>query len=225
MITALVTKWYRIARMSAGHIGEIQTMRARLSLILAFAVLPVWHAGAQSLPWPTDPRQSGAAPPWPGAGTPVVAAPPAASPQPMPVPGFGAPQPPPEAQACLAEFTKLRLDVEQRGKSAKAANDRKVSREEMCKYVTAYSAAEVKWAKFTEDNQGKCGIPPQIVTQLKTARGNTETMRERICAPAPSAPAPSLSDALGTTRLPTPETTKTHSGTLDTLTGNALQTR
>jgi len=38
-----------------------------------------------------------------------------------------------------------------------------------------------------------------------------------------AAPAPSLSDALGTTRLPTPETTRTGSGTLDTLTGNAIQ--
>ena len=37
--------------------------------------------------------------------------------------------------------------------------------------------------------------------------------------------APSLSDALGTTKLPTPQTTKTGNGTLDTLTGNAIQSR
>jgi hypothetical protein len=56
--------------------------------------------------------------------------------------------------------------------------------------------------------------------------GHTEQTREKICAAAPAggaAVAPSLSDALGTTRLPTPETTKTGNGTLDTLTGNAIQ--
>jgi len=34
---------------------------------------------------------------------------------------------------------------------------------------------------------------------------------------------PSLADALGTTRLPSPEAGKSGSGTLDTLTGSALQ--
>jgi hypothetical protein len=146
------------------------------------------------------------------------------SPAPTPIPGFGAPAPPPGMQECLVDFTKLREDVEKRGKAAKTASERKATREEMCKLITVYAAAESKWAKFTKENQAKCGIPPQIVTQLETARSSSDQTRERICN-APAAPAPSLSDALGTTRLPTPETTKTGSGTLDTLTGNAIQTR
>jgi len=150
------------------------------------------------------------------------------SPQPTPIPGFGAPASPlPEgAQQCIAEFTKLREDVEKKGKTAKAASERKVTRDEMCKYVTAYAVAEVKWSKFADDNQTKCGIPPQVVAQLKAVRGATDQTREKICAAQAAAPAaPSLSDALGTTRLPTPTTNKTGSGTLDTLTGNAIQAR
>jgi hypothetical protein len=150
-----------------------------------------------------------------------------------PVPGFGAPPPgsgapPPSGaqQQCMVDFTKLREEVEKRGKSAKAASEHKVTREEMCKYITAYSVAEAKFSRFTEENESKCGIPPNVVQQLKTVHVSTEQTREKICMAQAMAPAaPSLSDALGTTRLPTPQTTKTGNGTLDTLTGNALQTR
>jgi hypothetical protein len=124
----------------------------------------------------------------------------------------------------MAEFAKLRDDVQKRGQAAKAASARKVSREEMCKHITSYSAAELKWVKFTEANVTKCGIPTEVVSQLKQVHGHTEQTKEKICAAGPTAAGPpSLSDALGTTKLPTPETTKSGSGTLDTLTGNAIQ--
>jgi hypothetical protein len=124
---------------------------------------------------------------------------------------------------CMAEFAKLRDDVQKKGLAAKAAGQRKVSREEMCKHITAYSAAELKWVKYTETNVQSCSIPAEVVQQLKQVHTNTEQTKERICAAGPSAGPPSLSDALGTTRLPTPETTKSGSGTLDTLTGSAIQ--
>jgi len=156
------------------------------------------------------------------------------APMAMPAPGFGG-APPPQGgpfagggggvPPCIAEFTKLRDDVEKKGKAAKAASDRKATREEMCKHITVYAQAELKWVKYTETNVTACGIPPQVAQQLKTVHGRTEETREKICsaAAAPTAAPPSLSDALGTTKLPTPETTKTGSGTLDTLTGNAIQ--
>jgi hypothetical protein len=126
---------------------------------------------------------------------------------------------------CMTEFSKLRDDVQKRGLAAKAAGARKAPREEMCKHITAYSAAELKWVKFTESNVTTCGIPVQVVNQLKEIHGHTEQTKEKICAAGPAAAAgpPSLSDALGTTKLPTPDTTKSGSGTLDTLTGNAIQ--
>ena len=124
---------------------------------------------------------------------------------------------------CMAEFSKLRDDVQNKGLAAKAAGQRKVSREEMCKYITTYSAAELKWVKYTEANVKSCGIPAEVVSQLKHVHSNTEQTKEKVCAAGPSAAPPSLHDALGTDRLPTPATTKAGSGTLDTLTGSAIQ--
>jgi hypothetical protein len=123
----------------------------------------------------------------------------------------------------MAEFAKLREEVQKKGLAAKAAGQRKVAREEMCKHITAYSSAELKWVKFTESNVTSCGIPVEVVQQLKQVHGQTEQTKEKICAAGPAGGPPSLSDALGTTRLPTPETARTGSGTLDTLTGNAIQ--
>ena len=123
---------------------------------------------------------------------------------------------------CMAEFAKLRDEVQKKGMAAKAAGQRKVAREEMCKYITTYATAEAKWVKFTESGVRTCGIPVQVANQLKQVHTNTEQTREKICAAGPSAAAPSLSDALGTSRLPTAENTKTGNGTLDTLTGNVI---
>ena len=217
-------------------------MRARLSLILAFAILPVCHASAQA-PWPSDPPRAGApaAAPWPGAGAPAAApipgavappmsptmgaspmmgAPPGARPA-SPFDGGGQAGVPP----CMAEFGKLRDEVQKRGQAAKVASERKATREEMCKHIQAYTVAEAKWLTFTEAGVNNCGIPKEVAQQLKQVHIKTEQTKEKVCAPAPAAAAaaPSLSDALGTTKLPTPETTRTGSGTLDTLTGNAIQ--
>ena len=197
-------------------------------VLAACAVLPTGPAAAQTQPWPTPeaPRAAGPAP-WPGGSAPSMSpmspmspmgAPPM-SPQGSPFGGGGEPP-------CMSEFAKLRDDVQKKGLAAKAAGDRKATREEMCKHITAYSSAELKWVKFSESNVSTCGIPVQVVQQLKQVHGHTEQTKEKICAAGPGggpAAAPSLSDALGTTRLPTPETTKSGNGTLDTLTGNAIQ--
>lgn len=205
----------------------------RLLLLVAIMMLAAHQAAAQTLPWPTDSPRAGAPAPWPGdralPASPMPASPMPASPMsaptmtPMAVP----PQASPFGSAggtppCIAEFAKLRDDVQKRGLAAKAAGQRKVSREEMCKHITAYSVAELKWVKYTETNVQTCGIPAEVVQQLKQVHSNTEQTKEKICAPAPAAAAPSLSDALGTWRLPAPDTKKSAGGSLDTLTGSAL---
>ena len=143
---------------------------------------------------------------------------------PMGVPGpMGAPSggPPP----CAIEFGKLREEVQKRGAAAKAAGDRKATREEMCKLVQNFSAAEGKWLKFTEAGVTSCGIPPEVVTQLKQVHARTEQAQKNICSAGPAAAAqaaPSLSDALGTNRVQL-DTKKNGGNYLDTLTGNAIQ--
>src|SRR5712671_2619158 len=196
----------------------------RLLLVVAAIMLPACPAAAQTLPWPTDPPRAAGPAPWPGERAPAAAPMPApamspmGAPPPMASPFGGGGMPP-----CMAEFARLRDDVEKRGLAARAASQRKVGREEMCKHVTAISTTELKWVKYTETNVQSCGIPAEILLQLKQRHSNTEQIKEKICAAGPSAAPPSLSDALGTSRLPTPETTKSGSGTLDTLTGSAIQ--
>lgn len=192
-----------------------------LSLIIAVMMLPAGEVAAQTLPWSSTPQQQAAPTPGPSgvpAATPVRAPSMSAMGTPQATPSGGGGMPP-----CMAEFAKLRDDVQKRGLAAKAASARKATREEMCKHITSYSAAEVKWVKFVETNVTKCGIPTQVVSQLKEVHGHTEQTKEKICAAGPTAAPPSLADALGTTKLPTPETTRNGSGTLDTLTGNAIQ--
>ena len=86
---------------------------------------------------------------------------------------------------CMTEFAKLREDVEKKGIAAKAAGIRKATREEMCKHITDYSSAELKWVKFSESNISTCGIPVQVVQQLKQVHGHTEKTKEKICARGP----------------------------------------
>jgi hypothetical protein len=211
-------------------------MRAScLPLVVAFVVVPVLGAGAQNLPWPNNPPPSAGAT---AAVTPAPMAPAQMSPAPMSPamsPMMGAPMSPPgpgmgggeggSPPACVVEFSKMREDVQKKGAAAKQASDRKVTREELCKLVSAYSGAEQKWLKFAETGVSSCGIPPEIVKQLQQVHARTDQARERICAAGPAnaqMAAPSLADALGTTRPPT-ETKRTGANTFDTLTGNVMK--
>jgi len=142
--------------------------------------------------------------------------------------GMGGGGPTPEQLACMKSFTEYREDTEKRGLAAKAAGERKQkpSREEFCKLVTAYADSEGRWMKFTAENLAKCGIPKQILEQIKIAHTHTTEAKTKICSagPGPAGAAPTLSDALGTSNVPSQETEKRKSGggTMDTLTGNAL---
>lgn len=213
----------RIHDADQGRENYVMGTGPRLSLIFVVTLLPASQAAAQMLPWPTDAPQA----------APQAAAP--ASPRPAPTMSPMGAGPPPQASPfdggggggamppCFAEFAKLREEVQKKGLAAKAAGQRKVGREEMCKHISAYSAAELKWVKYTEANVASCGIPVQVVNQMKEVHGHTEQTKEKICVAGPAAGPPSLSDALGTTRLPAQEAAKTGSGTFDTLTGSAIR--
>jgi hypothetical protein len=142
---------------------------------------------------------------------------------------WGQTMPPPGEQnvpPCVSKFLELRQEVEKRGLAAKNGSDHHVSREEMCKLIRSYEAAETKMVKYAQENNVWCGIPAQVLEQMKTGHAKTLKVRQAACAAGPAGPAkpapPSLSDALGTTRVPDSATTKTGRGTLDTLTGNPI---
>ena len=82
----------------------------------------------------------------------------------------------------MAEFARLREDVEKKGIVAKAASQRHVSRKEMCGYITTYADREARWIDFTEAGVQTCGIPAGVLNQLKQVHANTEQTRLKICA-------------------------------------------
>lgn len=192
------------------------TLGRTLPLILAAIAVCGAEAKAQ-MPWPGE-RPAG--PPGAAGSPPMVA--PAPMMQMAPPPSM---QPDGEAQKCVAQFTELRNAVEKLGEATKVASEKKASREEMCKVIGVFSAAEEKWVKFAVDNATKCRIPPQIPKQLKIVHARTLVARKNVCATGGTggpAAGPSLSDALGTARLPVPDGSQSGRGTLDTLTGNAI---
>lgn len=148
-------------------------------------------------------------------------------------PGAMAPGAAPGAQQgappCFNDFVPLRQEAERRAGAIQAAAKRKAPREEICKLFRNFAEAEVKVVKFVSTNQQWCGIPPQAVEQMKANHGKTVQTRDKICSSdvgavgVPQKPSgPGLSEALGTSRLPAPNTSSGRAGTFDTLTGNVL---
>jgi hypothetical protein len=145
---------------------------------------------------------------------------------PAPGGGFGGPpQGPSEAQRVCSGFPPIREEVEKSGNLIKAASARKASREEVCPLFKSFAVREGKMLTFLQANQKICGVPPQVISQLKTAHAKTIQIRNVVCSAGPAQNSgPTLSDALGgpiiaddtTANLP-------NRGTFDTLTGNALQ--
>ena len=142
--------------------------------------------------------------------------------------GFSPPAPagPSEAQRVCTTFPAIREDTEKAAAAIKTAGNRKASREEVCPLFKTFAAHEAKLVAFLSTNQKLCGVPPNIVAQVKKNHANTIRIRNNVCSAAPVAGAagPTLSDALGGPVIADDQTAKLpNRGTFDTLTGNALQ--
>jgi hypothetical protein len=135
-----------------------------------------------------------------------------------------APQQPP---ACLKKFLDLRNDATKKAEAIQAAgkSKQKPTAQEACKLFSTFVAAEDKLIKYAAANSVWCGIPDEVVHQMKDAHVKSTAARTRICrlaAAGPSRPrGPSLSDALGT-NVPTADNIKSGHGTFDTLIGTPL---
>src|ERR1700710_2225028 len=147
--------------------------------------------------------------------------------QPMgapPPPGPGAAGP---SDACMKAFVPLREDAEKRGKLIKAASERHAQPDEACKLLENYSKAELKMMDYIKVNSTKCGIPPQILDQMKKSHVGSEEMTKKVCGAAQAQKAgpagPSLSEVLGSpAALPEATPSKKGGSTFDTLNGNVL---
>jgi len=132
--------------------------------------------------------------------------------------GWPTGNPPP----CIAEFLKLRSEVEKAGIAAKTARAHNAPREEMCKLITTFVAAEAKMVSYASANASSCGIPPPAIKQMKEGHEKTGVIRAQICAGPGPAAAPTLSDALGASSFAL-DGVKAKSSTFNTLTGNPLK--
>jgi hypothetical protein len=203
-----------------------------LAGVLVFA--GVVEASAQFLPMPGQsaptgqfpaPGQSTAFPPAPGQSSPF---PPPGQSTPYPSgPGHGAAPParPPGGadQSICMQFPTLREEVEKGGAAIKAASERKAPREEACPLFKSFVLKEAKMLKFLETNRTVCGVPPNIITQIKTNHAGSIRIRNQLCSAAPAAAqGPSLSDALGGPIIADDTTAKKGHGIFDTLTGSPL---
>jgi hypothetical protein len=140
--------------------GTARRIQLAIAVVAPAAMTLSTGPAAAQMPWPGEAQPRRVAP-WPG----------------LPAPA-GRGQPP-----CMADFVKLREEVEKRGKAAKAASEHKASREEMCRLIMTFADVEGRWARFTEVNtQTSCGIPAQVANQLKQMHANTEQTRQRICS-------------------------------------------
>ncbi|MDB5602964.1 MAG: hypothetical protein JWN71_5008 [Xanthobacteraceae bacterium] len=206
-------------------------------LAAAFAALLASAAQAQS-PWPdaggTAAPPAGASP-WPANGG--NAAPPAGaspfppagtSPAPFPPPG-GAQSPFSQQQqqppAVCNDFVEIRTAAEKGALAIRGATQRKAPAPELCPLFKSYNANEAKMLKFMQDNKTTCGVPDQVIAQVKASYTRTTQIRNQVCNPQAAGPGrpkpPSLGDALGTPAVPTGENTKTgKGGTYDTLSGS-----
>jgi hypothetical protein len=191
--------------------------------------------GAMAAPDPAFPPVNGdpAFPPVNGAApTPAIGRAPGGFPSNgAPPVGAGFSQPGPQAgapsDACMNGFLPLRQDAEKRGAMIKTASEHHAPPDEACKLIGNFAQSEVKMINYVESHAEKCGIPPQVGTQLKMGHKNTEKMLKQVCdaAKQPRGPAgPSLSDVLGSSAA-LPEATaakKSGGSTFDTLSGNVL---
>lgn len=167
--------------------------------------------------WNQVPQQtpSGASP-WNNAAP--QQAPAAASP-------WNAPQ---QEPACVTAFGKLRDDAQKKAGNIRAASERKAEPKEACGLFRIFSAAEAKLIKYAADNAASCGIPPEVVGNLKQQHTKTVGIQNRVCQAAANPPrpaGPSLSDALGSSTVPDVSNIRTGRGTYDTLTGTPLGNR
>ena len=120
-----------------------------------------------------------------------------------------------------------RDETQKHGQALQAAGQKKVPPEDACKLFKAFLAAEGKMVKGLEEHSATCGVPADVIKQVKASHGKASQMGKQVCDSAAQGPrptGPSLSDALGTTPLmpDTTTATKRGSGTFDTLEGSPL---
>ncbi len=192
----------------------------RVALLAAALLLgPGTAAYAQMIVGPAAGPGPGQAPPAGSSG--MIVGPAVGSPG---GPGMGA-GPSAGMPPCMSKFLPMRAEAEKRAGVLQAGINKKRPPAELCQLFRSFSEAEAKVVNFATTNQAGCGIPPDAVATMKKNHAKTTEVRDKVCAVAqqPAKPSgPNLGEALGMGSLPSAETTRAGTGTLDSLSGNPL---
>jgi len=139
-------------------------------------------------------------------------------------PAMGGPGPSAGMPPCMQKFLPMRAEAEKRAGVLQAGITKKKTPPELCQLFRSFSEAEAKVVNFAVSNQTGCGIPPDAVAMMKKNHAKTNEVRDRVCSVAenPKPAGPNLGEALGLGGLPSAETTRGGTGTLDSLSGNPL---
>ena len=111
------------------------------------------------------------------------------------------------------------------GQALQAAGKKKAPPEELCKLFKAFTAAEAKFVKGLEYNSATCGVPADVIKQVKAGHSKAVQTAKNVCDAAAQGPrpaGPTLSDALGTTPTVPDASSSRGQGTFDTLMGSPL---
>ncbi len=187
------------------------TLRQALPVAVILAVFPLGAVNAQFGGMPGLPG---------GPGMPGM---PGGMPESAGTPGFGAPQqgPPPACQQILS----ARDETAKHGQALQGANKKKPAPEEACKLLKAFVGAEAKFVKALEDNSSTCGVPADVIKQVKASHNRALQAAKNVCDTAAQGPrpaGPTLSDALGSTPTVPDASSARGQGTFDTLVGSPL---
>jgi len=139
------------------------TLRRALPLVLVLAALPFQPALAQFGGMPGMPGSPG----MPGGGG----------------GGFGA-APPPQQQApppACQQLLALRDDLHKHGTALQAAGKKKAGPEEACKLFKAFLASETKMIEGLEAHKSSCGVPDEVIRQLKASHVQAEKSAKQVC--------------------------------------------
>ncbi|HZN27727.1 MAG TPA: hypothetical protein VFB88_00075 [Xanthobacteraceae bacterium] len=113
------------------------------------------------------------------------------------VPGAPGAAPPGTAPACQ-QLRAVRDETQKHAIAIRDAGQRKAGPREACRLFKVFLASETKMIEGVEQNGAACGVPPEVIAQLKTQHARAARTGKQICDVAQGPPAPSLNDGPGT---------------------------
>jgi hypothetical protein len=78
------------------------------------------------------------------------------------------------------------------GQALQAAGRNKAPPEEVCKLFKAFLSAEGKMLAGLEENSATCGVPAQVITQVRISHAKYSQIGKQVCEVAMSGPQPTL---------------------------------